>query len=131
MRRRSGRSVLVAVVLVVSSLAVVLVWYALVSSEKAALSRSKAKESDQRGTKPAVPDGALKIVTQGGSEVTLRDHKVERVVHKDGQGLAPLEWVSTPEGKVEIRRVFNSAGEVISEEAYRNGVRVPVPPKTH
>ena len=130
MRRRSGRWVLAAAFLLGSSLVAIFIWRTLVGSETASWSSRHAKVSDHRRPKPAEQDDVLKIETRSGAEVTLRDHKVERIVRKDAQGLAPLERVFTPEGEVEIRRVFNSKGDIISEEAYRNGVKVPVPSKT-
>jgi hypothetical protein len=61
--------------------------------------------------------------------VVIKDHQLERILHKDREGRVPLEFVETPQGRIRIERVFNSDGTLVSEKAFLNEQPVPVPKK--
>jgi hypothetical protein len=55
------------------------------------------------------------------------DHKFKKIQHKDANGLSPLEFVETPQGRVKIQRTFKTDGTLLKEEAFLDGKPVPIP----
>jgi hypothetical protein len=59
--------------------------------------------------------------------VITADHQLARVQDKDVTGRSPLEYVETLAGRVTVKRTFAHNGELLKEEAFLAGKRVPIP----
>lgn len=71
------------------------------------------------------------LIRAGAADEPVRevtpDHRVARIAHKDANGLLPLEYVETPNGRVTVQRTFSLKGKLIKQEAFLAGKPVPIP----